>query len=198
MAQATGASTVPLIKDKIVPKCLHLLQSSLLQGVALRSLLALFAQLVGQNVAGLDFGALTTQLLALAGGAQMSKHSLSALSQAVAVCCTHAPEPALRDAMVAQFASQLGSLDAGQPSVLALLCLGEIGRANDLSAHAQLLDAVMAGFGSSSEEVKAAAAFALGNVAAGNLPVYLPPLLEHIHSSPHEYLMLHALKELIG
>ena len=35
-------------------------------------------------------------------------------------------------------------------------------------------------------------------MAAGNLPVYLPPLLEHIHSSPHEYLMLHALKELIG
>jgi len=202
VAQATGAATVPAIKDKVVPKCLSLLQSSLLQGVALRSLLALFAQLVAQNVPGLDFDVLTAQLLSAAAagsaGGAMSKHSLSALSQAVAVCCTHAPDAALRSAMVDRFSGQLASLEAVQPCVLALLCLGEIGRANDLSAHAPLLDAVMAGFGSPSEEVKAAAAFALGNVAAGNLQHYLPTLLKHIHSSQHEYLMLHALKELIG
>ena len=129
----------------------------------------------------------------------MSKHSLSALSQAVAVCCTHAPDAGLRSAMVERFSGQLARLDGpAQPCVLALLCLGEIGRANDLSGHAPLLDAVMAGFGSPSEEVKAAAAFALGNVAAGNLQHYLPTLLKHINSSAHEYLMLHALKELIG
>ena len=94
---------------------------------------------------------------------------------------------------------ELARLDGPpQPLVLALLCLGEIGRANDLSAHAPLLDAVMAGFGAPSEEVKAAAAFALGNIAAGNLQHYLPTLLKHIHSSAHEYLVLHALKELIG
>jgi len=117
----------------------------------------------------------------------------------VAVCCTHAPDATLRSAMVERFSGELARLDGPpQPCVLALLCLGEIGRANDLSGHAPLLDAVMAGFGSPSEEVKAAAAFALGNVAAGNLQHYLPTLLKHIHSSAHEYLVLHALKELIG
>tara|TARA_B110001452_G_scaffold18888_1_gene15310 strand:+ start:241 stop:3870 length:3630 start_codon:yes stop_codon:yes gene_type:complete len=193
-----GAPTVAQLKEKVLPKCLSLLHSSLLQGVALRSLLALFAQLVRQNLPGLTFTVLIEQLLgSVAGG--MSKHSLAALSQAVATCCTHAPEAALRDGMVTRFTGQLGALDAVQPSVLALLCLGEIGRANDLSAHAKLLDALMAAFGAASEEVKAAAAFALGNLAAGNLPVYLPHLLKQIQtSSSNEYLMLHALKELIS
>ena len=50
VSKATGASTVLAIKATIVPKCFDLLLSSLLQGVALRSLLGLFAQLVAQNV----------------------------------------------------------------------------------------------------------------------------------------------------
>ena len=52
-------------------------------------------------------------------------------------------------------------------------------------------------FSSDSDEVKAAAAFALGNVTAGNLPKFVPHLLSKLRDS-HEYLMLHALKELIG
>jgi cullin-associated NEDD8-dissociated protein 1 len=89
------------------------------------------------------------------GGGGMSKHSLSALSQAVAVCCTHAPDARLRSAMVERFSGQLARLDGPlHPCVLALLCLGEIGRRNDLSGHAPLLGAVMAGFGSPSEEVR--------------------------------------------
>ena len=48
VSKATGAATVPAIKSAVLPKCLGLLQSSLLQGVALRSLLGLFAQLVAQ------------------------------------------------------------------------------------------------------------------------------------------------------
>ena len=70
VSKATGAATVPAIKETVVPKCLGLLQSSLLQGVALRSLLGLFAQLVAQDVPALGFDVLTAQLLdaANAGG----------------------------------------------------------------------------------------------------------------------------------
>ena len=70
--------------------------------------------------------------------------------------------------------------------MLALLCLGEIGQKNDLSSHTSLVDAVMSAFASTSEEVKAAASFALGNISAGNLPFHLPNLLREINSSNHE------------
>jgi len=141
---------------------------------------------------------LTEKLLAIAAAnPAMSKHSLASLSQAVAVCCTHAPQKAQRASMVDRFVKQLGGPD-GQERVLALLCLGEIGNRNDLSSHRGLVDAVMASFSSSSEEVKAAASFALGNISAGNLPHYLPGTLEAIKTSAHEYPMLYALKDLIS
>jgi len=191
------AATVPKLPSKLMPKALSLLQSSLLQGYALRSLLAFFAQLVSTNMPQLNFSDLTQQLLATASP-NMSKHSLIALSQAVAQCCTAAPQPSQRSTMVDNFIKQLAGSDPTQQRVLALLCLGEIGQQNDLSSHKSLIDAAMAAFASTSEEVKAAASFALGNIAAGNLPFYLPHLLREVNTSQHEYLMLCALKDMIS
>lgn len=192
-----AALTVPRLGEAVVPRALALLTSPLLQGYALKSALDFFAALVAHNAPALDFGTVSSKLLELAAtdAAGRSRHTLGVLSQAVAVCATMVPQPAKRAAMVDAFIKQLG-----QPSphgqVLALLCLGEIGQRNDLSAHAPLLDAILAVFDSNSEDFKAAAAYALGNVAAGNLPFYLPQLLRHIEKGKHEYLMLAALKEL--
>merc|ERR1712070_1271656 len=66
------------------------------------------------------------------------------------------------------------------------------------SGHSQLMDRLMEGFSSCSDEVKNAAAFALGNIAAGNLHFYLPHLLGQIKSSQHKYLMLYALKDMVS
>lgn len=140
----------------------------------------------------------TTQLLALASKAAPSKHTLASLSQAIAMCCTHTREPAKRDAMVASFVGTLrGASSEPAKRVLALTCLGEVGRRNDLAPHGQLLETIMAEFGSEADDVKAAASFALGNVAAGNLPVFMPYLLSELKAS-QQYLTLHALKDLIG
>ena len=114
----------------------------------------------------------------------------------MAVCATTAPQPAQRATMVAAFLNQLGSKQPSHVRVLALLCLGEIGQRLDLSAHSGLLEAVLAVYETNPEEFKGAASFALGNVAAGNLPHYLPQLLREMQSGKHEYLMLYALKEL--
>ena len=65
----------------------------------------------------LGFDALTAELLAAAGAGAaaaaggMSKHSLSALAQAVAFCCTHAPDAGLRSAMVERFSGELARLE---------------------------------------------------------------------------------------
>lgn len=51
-------------------------------------------------------------------------------------------------------------------------------------------------FASQSEEVKFAAAFALGNICVGNIYKYLPLIVSQIKEQPkRRYLLLHALKE---
>ncbi|KAK3025449.1 hypothetical protein RJ639_041335 [Escallonia herrerae] len=81
---------------------------------------------------------------------------------------------------------------------LALLCLGEIGRRKDLSAHAHIENMVIESFQSPFEEIKSAASYALGNIAVGNLPKYLPFILNQIdNQQKKQYLLLHSLKEVI-
>ena len=83
--------------------------------------------------------------------------------------------------------------------LLALLCLGEIGRQVDLSSHSSLVPLVMSSFASPLEEVKTAASFALGSIAAGNHVHYLPVILQEIDAQPKlQYLLLHSLKEVRG
>lgn len=79
---------------------------------------------------------------------------------------------------------------------LALLSLGEIGRRKDLSAHAGIETIVIESFQSPFEEIKSAASYALGNIAVGNLPNYLPFILNQIdNQQKKQYILLHSLKE---
>ena len=76
--------------------------------------------------------------------------------------------------------------------------MGEIGRRTDLSSHATIQSVLMASFHSPSDEIKAAAAYALGSVAFGNLGAYLPFILSNIGAQAKlQYLLLHSLKEVI-
>ncbi|XP_042372013.1 cullin-associated NEDD8-dissociated protein 1-like, partial [Plectropomus leopardus] len=82
--------------------------------------------------------------------------------------------------------------------LLALLSLGEVGHHVDLSSQPELKTVILDAFSSSSEEVKSAASYALGSIAVGNLPEYLPFVLQEISSSKRQYLLLHSLKEIIS
>ena len=49
---------------------------------------------------------------------------------------------------------------------------------------------------SPTQEIRAAASYALGSVGAGNLQLYLPVILQEIEAKPRrQYLLLHSLKE---
>lgn len=86
-----------------------------------------------------------------------------------------------------------------QTQLLALLCLGEIGRRKDLSNHPNIEAVVIRSFQSPTEEIKAAASYALGNIAVGNLALYLPVILSQIdRQAKLQYLLLHSLKEVIA
>jgi len=183
------------IKSVLLPKVLTLLQSSLLQGVAQRSLLAFLAELVAHDLPNLDFDALTVLLLGLPKQAALSRHTLAAVSQAVAACCSGAPAKSTQ--MVADFIRRLSGA-SGSDTVFYLLCLGEIGKQVDLSSHTALLPTVTKGFTAESEETRSAASFALGSIAAGKLDFFVPHLLKEVEASSHDYLMLHAFKEMLG
>ena len=197
IATAKPSSMAEPLKEIALPKALVLLQSSLLQGVALRGVLAFLAELVGQRLAPLPFDALMAQLLALPNQSSLNRHSLVALSQAVAACC-HRADAADAGKMISSFTAQLTA--ANGTSVLALYCLGEIGRLLDLSSsQATLLPAILSGFDAPDEETRAAASFALGSIASGNLAAFVPRILQLVdEASAHDYLLLHALKETIG
>lgn len=81
--------------------------------------------------------------------------------------------------------------------LLPLLTLGEIGRRADVSGQEGLEAVLLKAFESPSEEMKSAASFCLGNIAAGNQSQYLPFILSRIDdpSNQHQYLLLLALKE---
>ena len=67
---------------------------------------------------------------------------------------------------------------------------------SDLSTHTALLDVIIGAFSSPTEEIRAAASYALGSVSAGNLQLYLPVILQEIEAKPRrQYLLLHSLKE---
>ena len=55
---------------------------------------------------------------------------------------------------------------------------------------------IIGAFSSPTEEIRAAASYALGSVSAGNLQLYLPVILQEIEAKPRrQYLLLHSLKE---
>lgn len=187
----------PAVRSEILAPAIELVASSLLQGPAQTSLVQLFQTLVEANppAEGMDFGSLLALLVGRCSAVDLSKQSALNLSKCISGICVSA-NAVERAATVRSFASDLsGSNPRAQH--MALLCLGELGRQTELADSWELKDLILAAFESPSEEVKTAAAFALGGVAVGNMAMYLPVLLQAVESSKHQYLLLAALKEVI-
>ncbi|CAI7847637.1 unnamed protein product, partial [Closterium sp. NIES-53] len=138
---------------------------------------------------------------AAASSSAAARPAFSSVAQCAAVLCVAAGA----DQCAATVRTLMSNLEgAAHPAdthkqLLSLLCLGEIGRRVDLSAHTTLPTLVMSALASPLEEVKAAASFALGSIAVGNHSQYLPFVLQQIDSQPKlQYLLLHSLKEIIS
>ncbi|KAG9293713.1 hypothetical protein G9A89_019050 [Geosiphon pyriformis] len=189
------------VNKEILPTVLDLVQSSIVQGAALDSLLALFITLIqtketefGRLLAGLMKPALTQEPSQLS----LSKQSYSTIAQCIAAISLNSPKNCHET--VNDFIRKIEDPHCNDSvRYLSLLTLGEIGRKVDLSRHGDKLHlTIISLFSASSEEVKSAAAFALGNVAVGNVNKYLPVVMKEIRQDPQKrYLLLHALKEII-
>lgn len=201
MADRRSSSSVGLtVRNKVLPQALVLVKSSLLQGQALLALQNFFAGLVSS--ANTSFDELLASLLSTARPTQsggVAKQALFSVAQCVAVLCLAAEGKKLSSTV--NMLTEILKVDSSTNSAkqhLALLCLGEIGRRKDLSSHSHIENIVIESFQSPFEEIKSAASYALGNIAVGNLPKYLPFILDKIdNQQKKQYLLLHSLKEVI-
>lgn len=201
-------ASVNEVKAQITPSLFHLIQSPLLQGAALDSLLNLFAAFAKASPA--DYQSLVNGLVnpllnvktsgVSAGGvaAVANKQAASTVAQSVAVLAANTSKEN-RDSTINEFQSYIKNPETNDSiKYLSLLTIGEIGRRIDLSDFSQIDEQAIALFASQSEEVKFAAAFALGNICVGNINKYLPTIVSQIKEQPKKrYLLLHALKEII-
>eukprot|EP01101_Sappina_pedata_P010265 TRINITY_DN6421_c0_g1_i1.p1 TRINITY_DN6421_c0_g1~~TRINITY_DN6421_c0_g1_i1.p1 ORF type:complete len:1230 (+),score=583.62 TRINITY_DN6421_c0_g1_i1:92-3691(+) len=195
----TDPTTAIHVKDYVYPNILTVIASSLLQGMALETTLGLFEQLVRINAAGFGFDYLLESLLSLKINAKLAKQSYSSASQCIAVVAVSSAVKQ-RDNLVAKFIADVKKPKDGSAQLLALLCLGEIGRRCDLGSHSEIHNVVLSAFDASSDEIAIAnaASVALGDIAVGNLSKFVPIILSNIQENPkREYLLLHSLREVI-
>jgi len=194
-------SAIPSIQRSVLPEVLKLAESPLLQGAALTAMLDFFKSVVAAGVPGLghsDLLSLLVNPVLGSKGSTIHKQGRANIAKCVASLVSHSEAEAVL--VVKQFLSQLGTSATQEFSLtFCLLAIGETGRGADLSQLQQLKQAVLAAFNHTSEEVKSAASYALGNIALGNLGEYLPFILNEIETQPRrQYLLLHSLKEVIS
>ncbi|KAL0093191.1 TATA binding protein interacting protein [Phycomyces blakesleeanus] len=203
-----SASSAENMRVSILPSLLQLIQSPLLQGYALNSLLSLFTALTKacpdeyQNlVKGLVEPLLNVKTSGVSAGgvaAVANKQAAATVAQCVAVLTVNTTLEN-RQLTIGTFQNYIED-PATNDSIkyLSLLTLGEIGRRIDLSHLGNIHEQILALFSVQSEEVKFAAAFALGNMSVGNISRYLPLIVDQMKAYPkRRYLLLHALKEII-
>lgn len=197
-------SSLSKIGGTILPEVLNLVHSPLLQGGALSSILEFFQVLVATKSNNMGYSDL---LKALRGpfydskstdSMSVHKQSYYSVAKCVAALSTVCPKEA--SGVVTNLIQEVKNPKSSESvRILALLCLGEIGRSVNFEGHKELKGVMMEAFSSPNEEVKSAASFALGNICVGNLGEYLPFMLKEIGSQPkRQYLLLHSLKEMIS
>jgi len=185
------------IRSSLYPRAIQLSLSPLLQGTCQQALIQFFSVLVQRHAPGMDFSETITELRQqpLAG---LTRQSITNIAKCMAGICTEC-DTSSRNAVVEEFARDISG---GSPEKrhLALIGIGEIGQRFDIAGTFDLKDLILSCFGSDQEEIKLAAAYALGHVAVGNKEVYLPIVLSAVDASQqhaHQYFLLVALKEFI-
>jgi len=188
-----------MLMDHMLPSLLNLLQSPLLQGMALQSALEFFTKLIQKGVPFQPLLLQVCDILKSASAAALPKTAISSIAKVVGVLCANAAEADAK-ATVAAFVS-----DTQDDSVsdlhrtFALRAIGEIGRRMALSADG--LDRTIAACleSSRSEDIKAAASYALGCVCVGNAGQYFGTVLVEIEQTKEKkYLLIQSVKEWIS
>uniref|UniRef100_A0A7N8YGB2 Cullin-associated and neddylation-dissociated 2 (putative) n=1 Tax=Mastacembelus armatus TaxID=205130 RepID=A0A7N8YGB2_9TELE len=197
-------SSLAKISSSVLPGVFGLVHSPLLQSSALAAVLDFLQALVLSKTSNLSYRQLLKSLTEPFHSAPSSvdsstihRQSYHSVARCVAALCSACPKET--PGTVASFIQEVKNRGSPESArVLALLCLGEVGRSGSLGGSKEVQGVIVEAFTSTSEEVKTAASCALGSMAVGSLSEYLPFLLKEISSQPRrQYLLLHSLKEVI-
>ncbi|XP_044772288.1 cullin-associated NEDD8-dissociated protein 2 isoform X3 [Neomonachus schauinslandi] len=206
LATVTQAQPASLAKvsGPVLSELLRLLCSPLLPAGVLAAAEGFLQALVGTRPPCVDYEGLVRMLTApvynqaAEGGPGLHKQVFHSLARCVAALAAACPQEAAGTAnrLVCDARSPHSSTGV---KVLAFLSLAEVGQVAGPGPQRELKAVLLEALGSPSEDVRAAASYALGRVGAGNLPDFLPFLLGQIEAEPRrQYLLLHSLREALG
>ena len=213
-----------MITPNILNQVIVLVQSPLLQGLALESLIEFFTTIVSHKQPGLKYTDIVSMLSkpireqnlqiqqnnvnnnlksasfesASSNSLAMHKQAFYSIAKSIAVLTVN--NQAEGQLVINQFINYIKDPKSSDSMrLLALLSLGETGKYIELSSHAELENVILESFSSSIEEVKSAASYALGYLSLGNLHKYIPFILNEIdNNSKRQYLLFNSLKEIIS
>lgn len=192
------------VSGPVLVELLRLLHSPLLPASVLMAAEGFLQALVGTRPPCVSYtellGLLTAPVYEQArdGGPGLHKQVFHSLARCVAALSAACPQEAASTAkrLVGDARSPHSSTGV---KVLAFLSLAEVGQVAGPGPQRELKAVLLDALGSPSEDVRAAASYALGRVGAGNLPDFLPFLLAQIEAEPRrQYLLLQALREALG
>lgn len=215
----------PQLIVPMIPQLLLLIQSPLLQGLALESLIELYQEIVRHNYNSLTYKE-TIHMLTKpiynpstiktknqpqeTSSSSLAIHKQAFYSIAKCIANLTVDNKSINDTtyylIIKQFINDIKS-DKSSESIklLCLLCLGETGKYIELNSKElnetpnELEKVILNSFSSNIEEVKSAASYALGYLSLGNLNKYIPFILNEINlQTKKQYLLLNSLKEIIN
>ena len=186
-----------VIHSDVFPKLLILLQSPLLQGDSLNSMIILFQRLLESNYAPLNYDVLLKALMTQALD-DIPKQAAQSVSQCISgvILCS---DQKLISKTASEFVSSLTNSNINFKELrVSILVLSEIGRSVDLSHSSELEVKLYNLLSHDNDEIKQFAASAIGSIAVGNFEFFLPLILKRL-SSMHDkcYLLLTAFKEFL-
>jgi cullin-associated NEDD8-dissociated protein 1 len=198
-------------------KAITLARSSLTQGQALDSLIAFFQAVLSTGHPRFHYSNIfidlyqipsdvstATASAAAGSGSSFGRQGLSNLSKCIAGISSHLPTHELAET-IRRIANDVDSNNDALAQ-LALLSIGEAGEHANLSAMTDLKDLLLKCFDRQSEDVKYAAAYALGHISVGSMGSFLPLVLQSIRATSssaattatrQKYLLFISLKEII-
>ncbi|KAI8826801.1 armadillo-type protein [Fimicolochytrium jonesii] len=195
---------LPVVKNELQPQIVRMIMESphlLGAGPGLDSLTQLWQAIV--RIGGSDMFEHSVQILLKpvtsgVDGLASGKQALSIIAQSLAILCLNFSPGG--NATVQKFITEVEKNSAPENTLyVSLLTLGDVGRNMDLATQHESVDQIVLNlFASPSEDIKQAAAFALGNIALGNLKRYMPVVLQTVREGgKRRYLVLVSLKEII-
>jgi cullin-associated NEDD8-dissociated protein 1 len=184
------------VEATILPSIYQLIQFPILQGSALESILQFFVHLLTFDPSKAP--KVLSSLLETMENSQSQVQHYSTVAQCIGAVVKAVPKVA--GSIIEQVEKVFAKGKEGVDVYVHLLIVGEIGRVQDLSGNKPLFDRVLTFYEAQSEEIKSAAAFAIGNMAVGNLEAFLPIVESQIQddNAKRRLLSLQALKELIS